>query len=115
MTTSRRDFIVGAGAAIAVANLPARAAGNSNATAVEKTLADIAEALMVDYPENATALGIDNGARAALKSKLTDRSTEGQQAIAKRVAKRLARLKAIDTSTLGDAARIDVDVMRTAH
>jgi uncharacterized protein (DUF885 family) len=115
MTTSRRDFIVGAGAAIAAANLPARAAGNSNDTAVEKVLADLAEELMVDYPENATALGVDKGARAALKSKLTDRSAAGQQAIAKRVAKRLARLKAIDTSTLGDATRIDVDVMRTAH
>jgi uncharacterized protein (DUF885 family) len=115
MTTSRRDFIVGAGAAIAAANLPARAAGTSNDAAAEKVLAELAEELLVDYPENATALGIDNGARAGLKSRLTDRSAAGQAAIAKRVAKRLERLKAIDTSTLGDAARIDVDVMRTAH
>ncbi|MGH6923747.1 MAG: DUF885 domain-containing protein, partial [Propylenella sp.] len=44
-----------------------------------------------------------------------DRSAAGQQAIAKRVAKRLDRLQTIDTARLGEAARIDVDVVRTAH
>jgi uncharacterized protein (DUF885 family) len=114
MTTSRRDFIVGTGAAIAIANLPARAAGDADGAA-EKLVAEVAEELMIDYPESATSLGIDNGKRAALKSKLCDRSATGQQAIAQRVAKRLQRIKAIDTSQLSEAARIDVDVMRTAH
>ena len=77
MTTSRRDFIVGTGAAIALANLPARAAGDADAAA-EKLLAEIAEELLVDYPETATSLGIDKGKRAALKSKLSDRSAAGQ-------------------------------------
>ena len=49
------------------------------------------------------------------RARLSDRSAAGQQAIAQRVAKRLERLKAIDTARLGEAARIDVDVMRTAH
>ena len=114
MTTSRRDFIVGTGAAIAIANLPARAAGDADGVA-EKLVAEVAEELMIDYPESASSLGIDNGKRAALKSKLCDRSAAGQQAIAQRVAKRLQRIKAIDTSQLSEAARIDVDVMRTAH
>ena len=123
MSASRRDFLMGTGAALAVANLPALAqsasqSGNQAAgadKATEKLLAELAEELMVDYPESATGLGIDTGARAPLKSKLADRSAEGQRAIAQRIAKRLQRLKAIDTSTLGDATRIDVDVMRTAH
>ena len=115
MTTSRRDFIVGAGAAIAVANLPARAAGANEDAAAQKLLAEFAEELLVDYPESATGLGIDNGPRAALKSRLSDRSAAGQEAIARRVAKRLERMKSIDTSALGEATRIDVDVMRTAH
>src|SRR5690606_39031890 len=59
--------------------------------------------------------GIDRGERAALKAKLTDRSARGQERIAQRVAKRLERLKAIDTSGLGEGTLIDVDVMRTAH
>ncbi len=114
MTTSRRDFIVGTGAAIALANLPARAASDGDAAA-EKLLAEFAEEMLVDYPETASSLGIDKDKRVALKSKLTDRSAAGQQAIAKRVAKRIERLKAIDTARLSDATRIDVDVVRTAH
>ena len=114
MTTSRRDFIVGTGAAIALTNLPAHAASDADGAA-EKLLAEIAEEMLVDYPETASGLGIDKDKRVALKSKLSDRSAAGQKAIAQRVAKRLERLKAIDTSRLSDAARIDVDVVRTAH
>jgi uncharacterized protein (DUF885 family) len=114
MTASRRDFIVGTGAAIALSNLPARAFGAADAKA-EAVLAELAEELLVDYPETTTGMGIDNGRRAGLKAKLCDRSLAGQQAIAQRAAKRLERLKAIDVSALGEATRIDVDVMRTAH
>jgi uncharacterized protein (DUF885 family) len=60
-------------------------------------------------------LGIDKGARRALKSKLSDRSAAGQKAIALGIARRLDTLKAVDTATLGAASAIDVDVMRTAH
>jgi uncharacterized protein (DUF885 family) len=60
-------------------------------------------------------LSIDNGARSRLKSRLTDRSIAGQKAIALGVARRFETLKAVDTSALGDAARIDIDVLRTAH
>lgn len=118
MTFSRRDFIVGTAAALASTRLPIAAAEASQTAAdraAEALLSELAEELMVDYPESATGLGIDSGTRAALKSKLTDRSAEGQRAIAQRVAERLQRVKAIDTSQLSDAVRIDVDVMRTAH
>jgi uncharacterized protein (DUF885 family) len=114
MSSNRREFIVGTGVAIALANLPARAAGDGDAAA-EKLLADIAEEIMVDYPETATSLGIDKDKRVGLKSKLQDRSAAGQKTIEQRIAKRLERLKAVDTSRLSDAVRIDVDVVRTAH
>jgi uncharacterized protein (DUF885 family) len=109
----RRDFLLGAGALALAAPLPARAF--QDAPAQGGDFADIAEALLSDYPENASALGLDTGARAALKSKLTDRSPEGQRAIAGRVAERLARLRAIDSSSLSLEARITLDVVRTAH
>lgn len=112
--TTRREFLVATGAAAVTANLPAHAAQGKDAAA-QKLLMEITEELLVDYPESATALGIDKGVRAALKSKLSDRSAVGQKTIAQRVAKRLERLKAIDTTDLSDATRIDVDVMRTAH
>src|SRR5918994_5115303 len=114
MTTSRREFIAGTGAAIALAHLPARAAEDADAAA-NKLMAEFAEEMLLDYPESATSLGIDKDKRSGLKAKLQDRSAAGQQAIAKRVAKRLDRLKTIDTARLGEAARIDVDVVRTAH
>src|ERR1700759_1681976 len=105
---NRRDFIVGTGAAVAAANLPGRAMGNADAdAAAEALLAEIAEELLVEYPENATSLGIDKDPRAGLKSKLSDRSADGQRSIAQNSAKRLERLKAVDLATLGESARID--------
>jgi uncharacterized protein (DUF885 family) len=114
MSTTRRDFVIGTGATLAASHLNAQAASPKDAAA-ETLLAEFTEELLVDYPESATMLGIDNGARASLKSKLADRSAAGQDAIAKRVARRVERLKTIDAAALGDAARIDIDVMRTAH
>jgi uncharacterized protein (DUF885 family) len=114
MTTSRREFLVGTGAALAVSNLPGRAFADAN-TDARALMAEFAEQLLAEYPENATGLGIDTGKRAHLKAKLANRSVAGQQSVAQNVAKRLARLKAIDTSTLDEATRIDVDVMRTSH
>jgi len=81
----------------------------------ETLLAGMAEELLGEYPENATGLGIDRGERASLKSKLTDRSAQGQHAIAQRTRARLKRLQGIDLAKLSEATRINVDVMRTAH
>jgi uncharacterized protein (DUF885 family) len=110
----RRELLVGAGALALTSALPAWA-GQETADATQALLAGIAEDLLADYPENASALGLDNGARAALKSRLADRSLAGQRALAERAAGRLARLRAIDPATLTPAARIDLDVVRTAH
>lgn len=115
MTTSRRDFLIGAGAAVSLTGIPSARADGSADAAVQALLAECAEELLADYPENATSLGIDTGPRAGLKARLTDRSAAGQQAIAARAARRLARLKAVDPATLSEATRIDLDVVRTAH
>jgi uncharacterized protein (DUF885 family) len=115
MNYNRREFVVASGAALTASQLPAQARAAENSAAAGQQLSEITEELLVDYPESATMLGIDNGTRAELKSKLTDRSAAGQQAIAGRVAQRVARLKAIDPKSLDDATRIDVDVTRTAH
>jgi uncharacterized protein (DUF885 family) len=116
MSNTRREFMVTATAALATSQLPAGAAQESNVDATaERLLAEIAEELLADYPESATMLGIDSAGRVGLKSKLADRSAAGQEAIAKRVASRIERLKAFDPASLGNAARVDVDVVRTAH
>ncbi|MEJ0085142.1 MAG: DUF885 family protein [Pseudomonadota bacterium] len=115
MSTNRRDFVIGTGAALAATGLSSVAAAPAKDAAAEELLAAFTEELLVDYPESATMLGIDSGARAALKSKLSDRSAAGQESIARRVAARLERMKSIDDAALSPAVRIDVDVMRTAH
>ena len=66
-------------------------------------------------PESATSLGVDTGARAALRSQLADRSAEGQQKIATQVRQDLERAKAIDTSGLTHANRTSVEVVRSAY
>ena len=113
----RRELILGASALAFTSAVPARAfqAAAPADAAAEAVLAGVAEELLADYPENATGLGLDTGGRAALKSRLTDRSAAGQQAIARRTRERLARLRAIDPAPLSPAARIDLDVVRTAH
>ncbi len=115
MTTTRRDFIAGTAAIVAALKTPSARAATATSSAVDQLLAGIAEELLVDYPESATGLGIDTGPRAPLKARLTDRSAAGQAAIARRVATRLERLRAIDAAGLDESTRIDLDVVRTAH
>jgi uncharacterized protein (DUF885 family) len=113
MPPSRRDFVLGCGATLAAAQ--SSTAASDGDVAAGKLLAGFTEELLVEYPESATMLGIDKGARAGLKSRLLDRSAAGQKAIAIGVARRLEQLNTIDITALGEATRIDVDVMRTAH
>ncbi|MGB3927644.1 MAG: DUF885 domain-containing protein, partial [Sphingobium sp.] len=90
MSHSRRDVLIAGSSALALAALPARAAQSADAGA-QAMLADMAEAMLADAPETASGLGIDSGARAALKSRLGDKSPAGQARIAAHVAERLAK------------------------
>ena len=67
------------------------------------------------YPEQATSLGIDVGARAALRSQLTDRSAAGQQRIAQQLRTDLTRLNAFNVTGLSHAIRTSFDVVRSAY
>ena len=66
-------------------------------------------------PESATSLGVDTGARAALRSQLSDRSADGQQRIANQVRQDLERAKTFDSSSLPHAARTSFEVVRSAY
>jgi uncharacterized protein (DUF885 family) len=78
-------------------------------------LDDLAEKLLRLLPETATSLGIDVGARAALRSELTDRSAPGQQRIASELRQGLARTDALAVSGLGDLTRTSLAVVRSAY
>ena len=91
-----------------------RAAANAEADALA-LLDQIGENYLRFAPESATSLGIDTGARAALRSQLADRSRGGQQKIASQVRQDLDRAKAFDTSGLSHATRTSVEVVRSAY
>ena len=78
-------------------------------------LDDVADNLLRLLPESATSLGIDTGARAALRSQLADRSAEGQQRLATQVRADLERVNAFDTAGLSHATRTSVEVVRSAY
>ncbi len=79
-----------------------------------KLLDEIGENYLRFAPESATSLGVDAGARAALRSQLADRSAEGQKKIADQVRQDLERAKAFDASGLDHATRTSVEVVRSA-
>ena len=67
------------------------------------------------FPELATSLGLDTGARAGLRSRLVDRSAAGQQRIAEQVRTDLERINAFDASALPHATRTAFEVVRSAY
>jgi len=112
MLLSRRFLLQSSAASLALASAGCSA---PPAETPEATLQTITEQLLLDYPEGATSAGVDTGARAALRSKLTDRSGAAQQAIAAQVRDVLARLERIDLNRLQGEWRTHVDVVRTAY
>jgi len=78
-------------------------------------LDECAEHLLALFPESATSLGIDTGARAALRSQLTDRSAAGKQRIAEQVRSDLERVDAFDTTGLSHKTRTSFEVVRSAY
>ena len=118
---SRREALGSIGAAGAFsllggcATIPpmvARPASEADAVAL---LDSIAANLLNLSPESATSLGIDKGARAALRSQLADRSVVGQARLAATLRADLVRAESIDTAGLSFATRTSVDVVRTAY
>jgi uncharacterized protein (DUF885 family) len=78
-------------------------------------LDDVGDALLRLLPETATSLGLDTGARAELRSRLMDRSPEGQQAIASQLRRDLERAQEFDASGLPHATRTSLEVVRSAY
>jgi len=93
---------------------PTPSAANPEADALA-LLDQIGENYLRFAPEGATTLGIDTGARAALRSQLANRFAEGQQKIADQVRQDLERAKAFDTSGLTHATRTSIEVVRSAY
>jgi len=113
---NRRDVLALGAATLALGGSgEALAAAAPGDAAAEALLSRVAEDLMREYPENASALGLDKDKRAALKSSLTDRSLAGRGRLAAAAKARVARMKAVDRKGLSPAAVLDLGVVQTAH
>ena len=78
-------------------------------------LDEIGERLVRLEPELGTSLGIDTGARAGLRSLLTDRSAAGMQEIAKTLRADLDLANAFDLNGLTHGTRTSIEVVRSAY
>ncbi|ONF95550.1 DUF885 domain-containing protein [Sphingomonas jeddahensis] len=109
----RRTFLGSTGAAALTTALPAVAqtAAGANDAKLRTLLDRFFYSRIGENPEGATALGLDNGERAALKSKLNDGSAAGVQADLARSKRELAELRTISPSSLSPAARLDYEVV----
>jgi uncharacterized protein (DUF885 family) len=112
---SRREALAGLAATTALPML-SNAANAAPATDAQASavLASVANHLLALYPTDATSLGVDKGALASLRSKLSDRSIAGQQHVAQTVRADLARVEALNTSALSFPVRTSVEVVKYA-
>ncbi|HET7696092.1 MAG TPA: DUF885 domain-containing protein [Vicinamibacterales bacterium] len=118
---SRREALAALASAAALplmsgcARDKAPAATTTTDAGAKELLDSAAENLLRLFPETATSLGVDTGARAALRSQLADRSAEGQQRVARQVRADLDRISAFNTAGLSHASRTSIAVVRSAY
>ncbi|QUM72479.1 DUF885 domain-containing protein [Sphingopyxis granuli] len=116
---SRRRTLAALGAGTAslalAARAPALAAAAPQQDGAQALLDSIADNLLARSPESATSLGIDTGARAALRAQLADRSAAGQQALADTLKADLARVRVVDRSKLDHGTRTSLAVIESAY
>ena len=117
----RRRFLQSSAAGAVCAALPAWPSGaaapvdGASAAGRSPQLAALFDAFFEQglrlHPEGATQLGLDKGADAGLRYKLSDLSAAGRAAAKAQTRDQLALLSTIDRDTLSPADRIDYDVV----
>ncbi len=108
----RRRFLTGATAATTLAALPATAQTASPLTPLFDALV---QAQLRRAPESATNLGLDTGANADLRARLSDQSLAGVAANRAATSAEIATLDAVDVRTLSPEERIDLAAVRYAR
>ena len=106
---NRRDVLLSAGATAALAGC-AKPKPDAQAQ-LAKLLDALFDKALVDFPEEATALGLDTGARAGAKSKLRGASLAAKAERAAANTADLAKLQAIDRKALSGMAAVNYDTV----
>lgn len=106
----RRAVLAGTMLGGAVSLVPGLAqAAETPATPLSRLFDELVQAQLRRNPEGATSLGLDTGANADLRAKLSDQSAAGIAAAKAQTRAELAQLAAIDRAGLSPAERIDLD------
>ena len=118
----RRSFLAGS---VSLAGLgafagPALAKGGKDHAhgrndLLTRTLDQLAELILKDYPDQATFLGVDTGARGGLHTRLHDRSLDGIADRNAGCAERLKRLKLIESAPLSGSDAVTYKATVYAH
>jgi uncharacterized protein (DUF885 family) len=103
MTASRRQLLLTAAAAGLAGATPLRALAAAGPVAdarLSRLLDAFVEEMLVESPTTTTSLGLDKGARAPLKRRLDDNSSEGRRRQIAAYGERAKRLRAIPRASL---------------
>ncbi len=122
MPLDRRQILISAGAAGLVAGVPALASAaakpaakaSAGDAAVNARLAKLADTILESSPEFATSLGLDTGAKAALRAKSSDSSWAAVEEVARLSATELKALKAMPEAGLSHEVHINKAVAEYA-
>ena len=119
VTIDRRRLLLSAAAAGATLAAPAVGLAEARRAVADPRLSALLDAfveeMLVQSPETATSLGLDSGARAALKGRLSDASADGRVKQVAAYADRRRRLAAIDRKALTPHDATIYDTVAAAH
>lgn len=111
----RREFLAGAATATLAAWLPAKTFAAGAAASGDAAFAALADKLFYDNllltPQHATGLGLDTGVRAALRSRLDDKSEAGRAAGEAFDRAGLAAMRGVDPASLSPAVRRQREIL----
>jgi uncharacterized protein (DUF885 family) len=109
----RRQFVAASGAAAAFSILPSviRAQSASGDAAINALFEQIFQESVLNSPERASSLGLDKGANAALKSKLSPNTAAERAADLARNQRAISALKRIAPATLSPSAQLNREVV----
>lgn len=113
---SRRQTLALLGASSAALALPGcqKVLGSAAPADTAAYLDALAWQMLELGPEGATSLGIDKGERAALRSRLGDRSAAGQAKVAALLREGLRQAQRLDSPALDQATRTSLAVVKSA-
>ncbi len=114
MTTSRRTMLGGTAALAGLAAFPVAARSATRPRTLRATLDAMADAILALSPRNATELGVDTGARAALRARFADDSAAGHARFAAEIATQMTQLHRIDRKHVSPADQLRWDTVHYA-